>query len=327
MKHLFARGALALVMALGINLLAVCGSYAADTYPSRPVSLLVGFAPGGGTDQMARIYARKLSEKFNNQFMVINREGAGGNIAIQALAHYPADGYTLALGSDYIATNVALKRNPYNWDRDLQPVATIAQLPNVLIVPANSPFNSLADVIAAAKRPGTQLTYSSAGVGTSQHLCGEMFNVMAGTHLTHVPYRGAALAESALLGGQVDMMFDSVATAVVLAKGGKVKILAITSQHRQPYLPDTPTMEEGGLKGFEVSPAYYFLAPAKTPKPIIDKLANAIRETSKAPEVRKFMGTLNAIIVNDGPQETKAHMKSQVETWQHIVAVSGLKVE
>ncbi|WP_257624902.1 tripartite tricarboxylate transporter substrate binding protein [Variovorax boronicumulans] len=300
---------------------------AEEKYPARPVTVMVGFAAGGGTDQMARMYAKKLGDRLGKSFVTLNREGAGGNIAIQTLAKSPADGYTLALGSDYIASNVALKRNPYDWQAELAPIAAIAQLPNVIIVPPDSKINTVKELIDAARQPGAHLTYGSAGVGSSQHLSGEMFNAMAGTKLVHVPYRGAALAESDLMAGQTDLMFDSVATAIGLAKGGRVKVIAVTSLKRHPELPNVPTVDESGLRGFDVSPGYYFLAPAKTPKPVVSDLSAAVLSISKDPEVQKFMATLNTLPLHLDAAQTGAHMKSEVEKWGKIVESSGLKVD
>jgi len=327
--HSIKRGSfICAALAVALAAMAPLAVTAQEKYPDRPVTIMVGFAPGGGTDQMARVYARKLGEKLGKPFVTLNREGAGGNLAIQVLSKStPADGYTIALGSDYITSNVALKRNNYDWATELVPIASVAQWPNVIAVPANSRFKSLGDLIQAAKQPGVSLTFGSAGVGSSQHLSGEMFNAMAGTKLIHVPYRGAALAEADLIAGQTDLMFGSVATAMTLAKAGRIKVLAITSLQRHPEFPDIPTVDESGIKGFNVSPGYYFLAPAKTPKPIVEKLSTAILELSNDTDIKSSLAKMNTLPLNLDSPQTAEYMKREVVKWQDVVKLTGLKVE
>ncbi|WP_151447057.1 Bug family tripartite tricarboxylate transporter substrate binding protein [Lacisediminimonas profundi] len=307
--------------------LAVCGLAAAQAYPTKPIKLLVGFAPGGATDQLGRTYARKLSEKLGQQVVVDNKPGAGGNLAIQLLTQSPADGYTLAVGANYIASNAALKRNPYNWDTDLAPVAQLAATPNLLVVPANSKIRNIKDLIAAGKVPGASPTFGSAGMGTSIHLAGELFKLMTGTNMTHVPYKGVSPAEVDLMAGTVDLMFGSISTAVPLVKSGRLHAIAVTSRERVKELPNIPTVEELGLKGFEVEASYLLAAPAKIPADVLKRLADAMAEINKDPEVIAFIERLYARPLKGGPEETKAFLKSEVDKWQRVVNASGLKVE
>lgn len=315
-------------MLVAVLSLAVVGAASgADLYPNKPVRVFCGFAPGGATDQLARLYAKKLSEKFGQPFIVENRPGAGGNIAIQALTQSPADGYTIAMGANYIAANAAMKRNPYDWERELAPIGMVASTPNILVVPPNSKLKSVSDLVREAKKPGNHLTFSSAGMGSSIHLAGELFKFMAGVEITHVPYKGVSPAEVDLMGGTVDMMFGSVSTAIPLVQAKKLKALAVTGRQRMEALPDLPTIEEAGLKGYDVEAVYLMVAPAKIPAPVLKSLADAVAEINKQPDVQSFMERIYAKPLTGGPNEAKAFLKAETEKWQGLVQATGLKVE
>lgn len=310
-----------------VGLLITGASTGAEMYPTKPVRIFVGFAPGGATDQLARLYAKKLGDKFGQPFIVENRPGAGGNIAIQVLTQSAPDGYTIAMGANYIAANAAMKRNPYDWERDLLPIGMIASTPNILVVPANSQLGSVADLIREAKKPGSHLTFGSAGMGSSIHLAGELFKFMAGAHITHVPYKGVSPAEVDLMAGTVDMMFGSVSTAIPLVQAKKLKALAVTGRERMQTLPDLPTIEEAGLKGYDVEAAYLLVAPAKVPAPILKSLADAVAEINRQPDVHVFMERIYAKPLTGGPNEARAFLKTETEKWQGLVQATGLKVE
>ncbi len=307
--------------------LAVCGLAAAQAYPNKPIRLLVGFAPGGATDQLGRTYARRLSDKLGQPVVVDNRPGAGGNIAIQMLTQAPADGYTLAVGANYIASNAALKRNPYNWETDLTPIAQLAATPNILVVPVNSKIRNINDLIQAGKIPGKSPTFGSAGMGTSIHLAGELFKQMTGTDMTHIAYKGVSPAEVDLVAGTIDLMFGSISTAVPLVTSNRLRAIAVTSRERVKELPDIPTIAELGLKGFEVEASYLLAAPAKIPADVLKRLADAMVEINKEPEVIAFIERLYARPLKGGPDETRAFLKSEVEKWQRVVNASGLKLD
>lgn len=315
------------VLAAVLSLAAVGTASGADVYPNRVVRVMVGFAPGGATDQLARLYAKKLGEKFGQPFIVENRPGAGGNTAIQALTQAPADGYTIAMGANYIAANAALERNPYDWERDLMPIGMVASTPNILVVPPNSKLQSVSDLVQAAKKPDNQLTFSSAGMGSSIHLAGELFKFMTGAQITHVPYRGVSPAEVDLMAGTVDMMFGSVSTAIPLVQANKLKALAVTGSKRMKALPDLPTIAESGLDGYDVQAVYLMVAPAKIPAPVLDSLADAIADINMQPDVRDFMDRLYAEPLTGGPNEAKAYLKAETEKWQRVVQATGLKVD
>lgn len=317
------KGLLAAVLSLAVVGTA-CG---ADAYPDKPVRLYVGFAPGGATDLLARLYARKLGERFNQTFIVENRPGAGGNIAIQALTQAPADGYTIAMAANYVAANAAMKRNPYDWERDLMPIGMVASTPNILVVPPGSSLNSVDDLIRQAKRPGNKLTFSSAGMGSSIHLAGELFKVMAGVDMTHVPYKGVSPAEVDLMAGTVDMMFGSVSTAIPLVQTKKLKALAVTGRERMKAMPELPTIEEAGLKGYDVEAVYFMAAPAKVPAPVLQRLADAVADINRQPDVQEFMDRIYARPLTGGPDEAKAFLKAEVRKWQGVVDATGMKVD
>jgi len=306
-------------------LTAATAATAADAYPSKPIKMMVGFSPGGATDILARLYAAKLSQKLGQTVVVENRPGSGGNLAIDALAKAPADGYTLAMGANYIAVNAALKRNPYDWKRDLAPVAMIASTPNLLVVPVESKLKTVSDVLTAAKQ-GT-LSFGSAGVGSSIHMAGELFKAMTQVEMTHIPYRGVSPAELDLVAGRLDLMFGSISTAIPLVEAGKLRALAVTGKKRTKILPNIPTMDESGLRGFEVEATFIMVAPAHTPAEIIDRLSSAIAEITRQPDVQRTIENLYAQPLSGGPQEATAFLRGEEAKWDNVIKVTGVKVE
>lgn len=315
------------LLAAVLSLAAVGAASGADAYPDKPVRVYVGFAPGGATDLLARLYAKKLGERFKQAFIVENRPGAGGNIAIQALTQAPADGYTIAMAANYVAANAAMKRNPYDWERDLMPIGMVASTPNILVVPPGSSIQGVDDLIRRAKAGGNKLTFASAGMGSSIHLAGELFKVMAGVDMTHVPYKGVSPAEVDLMSGTVDMMFGSVSTAIPLVQSKKLKALAVTGRERMKAMPELPTLEEAGLKGYEVEAVYFMAAPAKVPAPVLKTLADAVADINRQPDVQEFMDRIYARPLTGGPDEARAFLKSEVRKWQGVVDATGMKVD
>lgn len=315
------------LLAAVLSLAAVGAASGADTYPDKPVRVYVGFAPGGATDLLARLYAKKLGERFGQTFIVENRPGAGGNIAVQALTQAPADGYTIAMAANYVAANAAMKRNPYDWERDLMPIGMVASTPNILVVPPGSSIQSVDDLVRKAKAGGNKLTFASAGMGSSIHLAGELFKVMAGVDMTHVPYKGVSPAEVDLMSGTVDMMFGSVSTAIPLVQSKKLKALAVTGRERMKAMPDLPTIEEAGLKGYDVEAVYFMAAPAKVPAPVLKALADAVADINKQPDVQEFMDRIYARPLTGGPEEARAFLTTEVKKWQGVVDATGMKVD
>jgi len=311
-----------LVVILG---LALVGAVHA-AWPEKPVRMFVGFAPGGATDLLARLYAKKLGEHFNQTFIVENRPGAGGNIAIQNLTQAPPDGYTIAMAANYVAANAAMKRNPYDWQRDLTPIGMVASTPNILVVPAASPLNSVADLIRTARQVPGVLTFGSPGVGSSIHLAGELFKVMADVDMTHVPYKGVSPAEVDLVSGIIDTMFGSVSTAIPLVQSGKLKALAVTGRERIKTLPALPTIEESGLQGYDVGATYFVAAPAGLPAPVLKTLADAVAHINQQADVRAFMDRLHARLLTGGPDVVTAFLAAEERKWRGVVAATGLTV-
>ena len=281
------------LLAAVLSLAATGAASGAGAYPDKPVRLYVGFAPGGATDLLARLYARKLGEKFNQTFIVENRPGAGGN-----RRPGPGAGAGRRLhdrdGGQLRGRQRGDARNPYDWERDLMPIGMVASTPNILVVPAASRLNGVADLVREARKSPGKLTFGSAGMGSSIHLAGELFKVMAGVDMTHVPYKGVSPAEVDLVSGTVDMMFGSVSTAIPLVQSGKLKALAVTGRERMKAMPDLPTIEEGGLKGYDVEAVYFLAAPARIPQPVLKTLTEAVARINREPDVREFMDRIYA---------------------------------
>lgn len=300
---------------------------AAASYPERPIKLLVGFSPGAATDTLTRFYAKKMSDKLGQTVVVETRTGSGGNIAVQAVAQSKPDGYTLVMGANYIAVNAALKRNPYNWESDLTPVSLVASISNLLVVPADSTARTVMDLVNESKQKKKPLTFGSAGVGTSMHMSGELLKALTAVDMQHVAYRGAAPAELDLVAGRIDLMFDSIATAMPLVSSGKLRALAVSGTQRIKFFPDVPTVEEAGIKGFDVTGTYIILAPANLPKGIAQKLSAVIAEISAERDTQEFVDTLYATVLVGGPSEAARVLKEEFEKWQRVVTLTGIKVD
>ena len=262
-------GCLALALGLGVSSLAL-----AEEWPAKPISLVVPFPSGGTTDVLARALGDQLSKNLGQPVIVENRPGAGATLGADYVAKAKPDGYTLLMGAVHhtIATSV-YKKLPYSFQKDLAPVSTIAMVPNVLVINATkTPARNVADLVSLAKKASPELSYGSNGNGTAQHLIGTQFQAATGTQLLHVPYKGSGPLTTDLLGGQVTMSFDTLTTVLPHVKGGKLKALAVTTSKRSVALPDVPTMEEAGLKGFDIGTWFGVLAPAATPKPVVARL-------------------------------------------------------
>jgi tripartite-type tricarboxylate transporter receptor subunit TctC len=299
---------------------------AAAEYPTKPIRMLVGFAAGGTTDLLARLVAKEISVELGQSVVVENKPGAGGNVAADQAARAQPDGYTLIMGAINHAINASLyEKLPYDQLRDLTPVSMVAITPNMLVVPADSPFSSVDDLLRAAKaRPG-ELTFASSGVGTSVHLSGEQFKSMAGLDMVHVPYTGVAPAETDLVAGRVSMMFDSIVTALPLVQAGRLKALAVTSAQRSAVAPDVPTIAEAGLPGFDVSPWYCIFAPAGTPGDVIGRLNKAVVAAMTKPEVRSHLLKLGADPYTSTPGEADQYVRKEIERWKQVISIANVK--
>lgn len=300
---------------------------AAAEYPAKPIRMLVGFAAGGTTDLLARLVAKEISADLGQPVVVENKPGAGGSVAADLAARSQPDGYTLIMGAINHAINASLYKNlPYDQLRDLTPVSMVAITPNMLVVPADSPFNSVDDLLRSARSMPGELTFASSGVGTSVHLSGEQFKSMAKLDLVHVPYTGVAPAETDLVAGRVSMMFDSIVTALPLVQAGRLKALAVTSAQRSAVAPDVPTVAEAGLPGFDVSPWYCIFAPAGTPASVVDRLNKAVVAVMARPEVRTHLLKLGADPYTGTPGEADQYVRKEIERWKQVISAADVKV-
>lgn len=307
---------------------------AQSSWPTKPVRIVVPFAPGGTTDILARAVAPELSQAFGQQFIVDNRAGAGGNVGADMVAKAPADGYTLLMGT--VGThgiNKALyAKMPFDPQKDFSPVTLVAGVPNVMVMNAERAkalgINNVADFIRYAKANPGKLNMASSGNGTSIHLAGELFKSMTGIFMTHIPYRGSGPALLDLLGGSMDVMFDNLPSSMPLIKSGKLKALAVTSSQRSGALPDVPTIEEAGkLKGFEASSWFGLLAPAGTPPDIINRVQQEVAKSLNTPAIKEKLLAQGAIPSGNTPAEFARLIDSEIKKWAQVVKSSGAKVD
>jgi tripartite-type tricarboxylate transporter receptor subunit TctC len=300
---------------------------AAQTYPNRPVRVVVGFAPGGGVDISARLLASKLSEYLGQQFVVENKPGAGTNIAAVEVAKSAPDGYTLFMNSPAVVINTALYAKPPYALRDFTGVSIFAETTNLLVVPASFEAKSVQELVRIAKAKPGALNYASAGQGTTQHLAAELFKLRSGTSIVHVPYKGSGPSMSALLAGEVQLSFINPVAAGGHVKAGKLRALAVTDSRRTELMPEVPTMKEAGVDGVEVSLWYALLAPAATPRETVDKLAAAVARAARDPGTREVLRKQGADPVGNTPDQFNAYLREEQARWSEVVRVSGAKVE
>ena len=298
---------------------------AQDAYPSRPVRMLVGVAPGSTADVSLRILATKLSQLLNAQFVVENRTGAGTSIAAQMVVQSPKDGYTLMYGGSANTVNATLSPNlTFDFTKDLDPIARIAAVPNVLVVHPSLGVDSVAALIALAKSKPGEIFYASSGVGTSPHLSAELFNLMADIKLSHVPYQGSSQGINDVLAGRVPVMFAPASTALPHVRSKALIALAGTHAQRIKALPDLPTMSEAGLAGYETGVWNGLLAPAGTPRPVIDRLSQAAGEAVKSEDFVKAL-EVNGIIPFPGSPDVMAQfIRSEIDKWAKVVVAAGM---
>jgi tripartite-type tricarboxylate transporter receptor subunit TctC len=314
-------------------LIALCiafngASVQAEGFPARPVRLLVGFTPGGGVDINARILAAKLSELFAQQVIVENKPGAGTNIANETVAKSAADGYTLLFNSPAVAINMSLYKNPhYDALRDFAGVSIFSESTNFLVVPASLPAKSLQELVTLAReRPGA-LNYSSAGAGSTQHLAGELFRLRTGTSIVHVPYKGSAPSITALVAGDVQLSFVNPAAIGQFVKTGRLRALGVAGVKRSELMPEVPTIKEAGFEGVEVPLWYGMLAPAATPREIVQTLAASVAKAARSPDTRKRLLEQGAEPVGNTPEEFDRQLREEVARWAEVVKVSGARAD
>jgi tripartite-type tricarboxylate transporter receptor subunit TctC len=297
----------------------------AQTYPARPVRIIVGFAAGGAADIAARLMGQWLSERLGQPFVIENRLGAGGNIATEAVASASPDGYTLLLVNPGAAINVSLydKLN-YDFIRDIAPVAGIIRVANVMQVNPSVPANSVPEFIAYAKANPDRISMGSAGVGSSNHVSGELFKMLAGVRMVHVPYRGAAPALTDLIGGQVQVLFSAVTSSIETIKAGKVRALAVTTATRSEALPDLPTVAEF-VPSYEASNWWGIGAPKSTPAEIVDKLNRDINAALADPRMKARLAELGGTMLSGSPADFGKLIADETEKWAKVVKFAGIK--
>lgn len=317
-------GPLALAAALAAGHLPA----AAQAYPAKPIHLVVGYAAGGSTDSVARLLGQKLAEELGQPVIVENKPGAGATIASDYVAKAAPDGYTLFMSTIANTINTTLyKRLSFDFERDFAPVSLVATVPNVLVVNPDVPAKTVKEFIALAKSKPGGINFGSSGSGSSVHLSGELFNMVAGVQLTHVPYKGSAPAAVDLMSGQIQAMFDNLSTALPFIKAGKLRALAVTSAERSPAAPDIPTMAEAGLPECEVLSWFALVAPAKTPKDIVDRLNAATVKALADPAVKQQFAALGADPVSSTPAALADLIKSETAKWAKVVKASGASVD
>jgi tripartite-type tricarboxylate transporter receptor subunit TctC len=311
-----------LFIVLGI---VVSGAFA-QTYPTKPVRLIVGFPPGGGVDIIARLIAQPLSVRLGQPVIVENLGGAGGNIAAVNVSRSNPDGHTLLVSAvSTLAISASLYPNlQYNLMKDLMPVAVVASVPNVLVVNPSVPAKSVKELIALAKEKPGKLNFGSAGTGTTVHFSGELFKSMADVDMMHVPYKGAAPAMNDLLGGELHLMFDFLTAAAPQIKSGKLRALGVTSSTRSPFLPDVPTIAEAGVPGYEVLGHFGVFAPTGTPAAVVDRVNRELAAVVKLAEVKKRFAEQSATPAVQTPAEFASALKSEVAKWATIVKKTGV---
>ena len=298
----------------------------AQTFPTRPVRLIVGFTPGGGVDINARLLAAKLSEILGQTVIVENKPGAGTNIANEYVAKAAPDGYTLLFNSPAVAINMSLYPNPgYDVLRDYAPVSVYSDSTNILVVPASLPVKTVKELVALAREKPGALNFSSAGAGSTQHLAGELFKLRTGTSMVHVPYRGSAPSIAALLSAEVQLTFVNPLAIGPHVKSGRLRALAVAGPKRAALLPEVPTMKEAGVDGVSVPLWFGMLAPAATPREIVAVLAAGVARAARDPDSRKRLEEQGAEPVGSTPEEFSALLREEVAKWAEVVKVSGAK--
>jgi tripartite-type tricarboxylate transporter receptor subunit TctC len=301
----------------------------AQPYPSKPIRFVVPYPAGGPLDTVARLLGQKVAESTKQPVVVDNKPGAGGNIGADAVAKSPPDGYTILMGA--VAThaiNPTLYANiPYDAVRDFIPVTQVASTPNVLVVHPSIPAASVREFIAYAKANPGKLNFGSGSTGSAGHLAGELFKAMAGVDMTHVPYKGAAPAMNDLIGGQIQLMFDNLASSLAQVRAGKVRALAVTTAKRTALAPDLPTIAESGLPGFDISTWFGIFVPAATPREIVDRLHAEFTAALAAPELREKMLNLGAEPVGSTPEEFARYIRGEAEKYARVIRSSGARAD
>ena len=301
---------------------------AAQAFPARPVRMVVPFAPAGIADILGRLIAEPLAQGWGQQVIVENKAGASGHIGAMDVARSPGDGHTIMIGTIGIhAAHASYRKLAYKPAEDLRPVTILAEAANVVAVPANSPYRTFADFLADAKANPGKLTYGSAGPGSSIHMVTALFELMAGVRMTHVPYKGSGPALIDLIGGQIAVMFENIGSGMVHIRSGKLRALAVTGPHREPTLPDVPTIAESGVPGYSGTSWWTVAAPRGTPTAVVEKIQQDIRRVVSTPEARAKFDQLGVRPVINPPAEAEAFFASETVKWNKVIEAAKLQLD
>jgi len=327
LNSLISLTSLARLVAAAASLCSLQGTATADTYPSKPVKVLVGYAPGSSTDIVGRLVATKLGELWKQTVIVENRGGAAGNLAADAVAKSPPDGSTILFAQNGLAISVGGNPNlPFNGEKDLIPVVAVAATPHILIVAANSPIKTVKELVAAAKAKPGQLSFASSGIGNSDHMAGELFNSMAQLSAIHVPYRGGSLAATDVLSGQVDYYFAGMPVGLPQAKGGRARALAVTGKQRFAGAPEVPTVAEAGLAEYEAVLWQGVFVPAGTPRDVVAKIATDVNAILDSADMKDKMTAAGVQILRMSQPEFDAYYRADVAKWGRVIKATGIKL-
>lgn len=317
-------------VALGFAVFAAAANVAfAQSYPTRPIRILVPGPAGGTTDILARLVGQRLTESLGQSVVVDNRPGASGFIAAETAARATPDGYTLLMAyAGLLAINPSLyKKLPYDPQKDFAPISVVASVTNMLVVQPQSQARNVRELINSAKQRPGKLNFGSAGVGTSTHLCGELFKSMAGIDVVHVPYKGQALALTALMGGQLDFIFIGMPSVLPQVRAGRLRALAVSSAQRSPAAPDVPTVAESGVPGFDATTWFGVLAPQRTPKPVVNRLYGEVAAMLRQQAIKQSLISQGADPVGNSPDQFSAFIGQEIKKWADVVARAGAKAE
>lgn len=319
------KGHLKVQLACALFVGAFSSAALAQSYPTKPIRLVVPLAPGGGGDLIARLIAQKISEPLGQSVVVDNRPGGSTIIGTELVARSQPDGYTLVMATSSHGINPSLYKLPFDPVKDFTGVSFIATAPMMLTVHPNVPAKTVKELVAIAKANPGKLNYASSGTASIPHLAGELFNVSAGVKTVHIPYKGSGPALNDFLGGQVDMMFASPVPTIPHVKTGRLRAIAMASSKRSRAMPELPTVAESGFPGFEAATFYIVLGPANMPAPVVDKLSSEIIKASQLPDVRDRLSTEAAVVVGGTPQQAIAHIESEIARWAKVVKATGIK--
>ncbi len=308
--------------------LCIAGFATAQDFPSRPIRLVVPFAPGGATDILGRIISERLGPVYGQSIIVDNKPGASGHVGAQIVAKAPGDGYTLMVGTIGIhAAYSAYRKLGYDPAVELQPVMILGEAPNIVLVPANSPYRTFADLLADAKANPGKINYGSAGPGSSIHMVTALFEQMSGARMTHVPYKGSGPALVDLIGGQIQVMFENFSSGIAHVKSGKLRVLAVTSAKRDPRLPDVPTIAEAGVPGYSATSWFTLAAPRSMPASMVEKLNRDALRVLTTPEATAQLDALAITLTPNTPAEAAAFFKSETVKWSRVIDVAKMQLD